>query len=149
LNRDFVEMLSALSAEKAEFLVVGAHAMAAHGYPRATGDLDIWVHPTPGNAKRVWRALAAFGAPLGELSEAELASPGIVFQIGLAPCRIDLLTGIDGVEFPAAWPRRTAVQIGGTSVPVIGREDLIANKRASGRAKDLIDLARLESRPRD
>lgn len=123
--------------------------MAAHGYPRATGDLDIWVHPTVKNAERVWRALAAFGAPLAELSEAELATPGIIFQIGLAPCRIDVLTTIDGVEFPDAWRRRTAVQIGATSVPVISREDLIVNKRASGRAKDLIDLARLQSGPRD
>jgi hypothetical protein len=145
LNRDFVEMLSALCAEKAEFLVVGAHAMAVHGYPRATGDLDIWVRPTSENAKRVWHALAAFGAPLTGLSERDLATPDIVFQIGVVPCRIDVITAIDGVDFASAWERRTAVRIGETTVPVLGRTDLIANKRASGRPKDLADLAWLES----
>ena len=144
MNRDFVEMLSALSAAGAEHLIVGAHAMAAHGLPRATGDLDIWVRPDEQNARRVWSALQTFRAPLQDLSLADLATPGIVFQIGVVPCRIDLLTEIDGVRFDEAWPRRKPVTIAGVSTQVISREDLIANKRASGRPKDLADLAWLQ-----
>jgi hypothetical protein len=145
MNRDFSDMLSALSAGGAEYLVVGAHALAAHGRPRATGDLDLWVRPTPENAGRVWRALAQFGAPLGSLSVADLEHSGIVFQIGVPPCRIDILTSIDGVDFDEAWPRRIHVSIGPNEVPVLGREDLVANKRAAGRPKDLADLSWLES----
>ncbi|MFN0009342.1 MAG: hypothetical protein ACKVXR_15670 [Planctomycetota bacterium] len=145
MNRDFSDMLSALSAAGAEFLVVGAHALAAHGRPRATGDLDLWVRPTPANADRVWKALARFGAPLSTLSVEDLVRPGIVFQVGLPPCRIDILTAIDGVAFEEAWPRRIRVRIGSQEVPVLGRQDLIMNKRATGRPKDLADLAWLES----
>ena len=97
LNRDYVEMLAALSAAGAEYLVVGAHALAAHGAPRATGDLDLWVRPTPENARRVWQALEAFGAPLHELTLGDLSRPDVVFQIGLVPQRIDILTSITGV----------------------------------------------------
>ena len=149
MNRDFVEMLSALSDEKVEFLVVGAHAMAAHGHPRATGDLDIWVNPTPENARRTWRALAAFGAPLGELTQEDLVSKDIVFQIGVVPSRIDVLTQIDGVDFSVAWKRRTTARVGGTAVPVLSRADLIENKLASGRPKDLADVESLESGSQD
>ncbi len=145
MNRDFAEMLSALFAAGAEFLVVGAHALAAHGYPRATGDLDVWVNPTAENAARVWRALVAFGAPLHQLSQDELARPGLVFQMGLPPARIDLLTAIDGVEFADAWPRRLEAVVSGQRVPLIGADDLIRNKRAAGRPKDLADVAELEA----
>lgn len=145
MNRDFVEMLSELSAAKADFIIVGAHALAAHGFPRATGDLDIWVRPTPENAKRVWQALGAFGAPLSKLSMDDLSSPGIVFQVGLAPCRIDILTGIDGVEFEEAWANRIYVNIGGIDIPVIGRKEFLKNKKAVGRLQDLADVARLQN----
>jgi hypothetical protein len=138
-------MLSALSAGEAEFLVVGAHALAAHGRPRATGDPDIWVRPTRENAERVWKALARFGAPIRSLRVEDLSCPDIVFQIGLPPFRIDILTAIDGVTFEQAWPRRITIELGGQAVPVLGREDLVANKRAAGRPKDLADLAWLES----
>jgi len=147
VNRDFVDMLSALSEAGAEHLVVGAHALAAHGTPRATGDLDIWIHPTRENAARVWRALLAFGAPLTELSEADLREPDIVFQIGVPPTRVDLLTSISGVEWAQAWEGRIRVRIGGLEIPVLGRAELIANKRATGRAKDLADLNALEGEP--
>lgn len=140
MNRDFAEMLSELSEAGAEFLVVGAHALAAHGVPRATGDLDIWVRPTAENAARVLRALFAFGAPLADLSLDDLTKPDTVFQIGVVPCRIDILTGISGVQFTAAWERRMAVDVEGVQVPVIGREDFRTNKQASGRPKDLLDL---------
>lgn len=140
MNRDFVEMLLALSGAGAEFLVVGAHALAAHGVPRATGDIDIWVNPTPDNAARVMTALAAFGAPLHELSAADLQRPDLVFQIGVSPGRIDILTGISGVTFAEAWPRRLSIPIDGLEVGVLGRDDFERNKRASGRPKDLLDL---------
>lgn len=144
MNPDFVEMLSELSAAGAEFLVVGAHALAAHGLPRATGDLDIWVRADEKNAPRVLEALRRFGAPLFDLSLEDLSKPGTVFQIGTAPARIDILTGLSGLSFEEAWPRRMAVTIGETSVAVIGREDLIHNKRATGRPQDLVDADRLE-----
>ena len=145
MERDFVEMLSALSAAGAEFLVVGAHAVAAHGVPRATGDLDVWVRPTPANADRVLSALGSFGAPLHDLTRDDLSRPDTVFQIGVAPCRIDLLTSISGgIDFEGAWQRRKALEIEGLRLACIGREDLIANKRACGRPQDLADVARLE-----
>ena len=145
MHPDFVEMLSALSAAEAEFLVVGAHALAAHGLVRATGDLDIWIRPTPQNAQRVWTTLKTFGAPLDQLTEAELAETDLVFEIGVAPQRIDLLTSISGVEFEPALRNRTAVRIGDLTVPVLGRSDLIANKKASGRPRDVADVAELEA----
>jgi hypothetical protein len=144
MNRDFVEMLSALSDAEAEYLIVGAHALAAHGRPRATGDLDIWVRPTPDNADRIWAALQRFGAPLHDLTRDDLHTPDIVFQIGVAPSRIDILTSISGVDFGDAWKNRIVVPVSGIDVPTIGREDLIRNKRAVGRPRDLADIAELE-----
>jgi hypothetical protein len=140
MNRDFVEMLSALSAAGARFLIVGAHALAAYGTPRATGDLDIWIDAAPENAARVLRALTEFGAALFDLTVEDLSKPDTVFQLGLPPCRIDILSSISGVEFNDAWPRRLEVTIAGLSVGVIGRSDFIANKKASGRPKDLMDI---------
>ena len=145
MNRDFVEMLAALSAAGAEFLLVGAYAMAAHGFPRATGDIDIWVRPTRENAARVLHALQSFGAPLRGLSEEDLVRKDTVFQIGVAPSRIDILSGITGIEFDSAWPGRLSVSIDGQSVPVIGLADLMRNKEATGRAKDQADLVWLRA----
>ena len=144
MNRDFAEMLAALSAAGAEYLLVGAHALAAHGVVRATGDMDVWVRATPENASKVWRALLAFGAPLQELTERDLATPELVFQIGVAPYRIDLLTSIDGVSFEEAWMHRAMVRVEGHEIPLIGREDLLRNKRATGRLRDLADAEELE-----
>jgi hypothetical protein len=143
LNRDYVEMLAALSAEGAEYLVVGAHALAAHGTPRATGDLDLWVRATPENARRVWRALETFGAPLYDLTLEDLSRPDVVFQIGLVPNRIDLLTSISGVDFEEAWKNHIFVEIEDLEVAVLGRAELIRNKRAVGRARDLADIEEL------
>ncbi len=140
MSRDFVEILSALSAAGARFLIVGAHALAAHGTPRATGDLDIWIQATPENAARVLQALKAFGAALFDVSIDDLVTPDTVFQIGLPPSRIDILSSISGVAFDAAWDSRIEVTIGDLRVGVIGRSDFIANKRASGRPKDLLDI---------
>ena len=144
LSPDYSDMLSALSDAEAEFLVVGAFAMAAHQMPRATGDIDLWIRPSPANAERVWRALAEFGAPLGDLSVEELSKPGLFFQIGVAPVRIDVLTEIDGVEFDAAWAERVVFDFDGLVVPVLSRKHLLINKKASGRPKDLADAAWIE-----
>jgi hypothetical protein len=140
MNHDFVEMLSALSAAGVKFLIVGAHALAAHGAPRATGDLDVWVQATPENASRVLTALQQFGAPLFDLTEADLCASDTVFQIGLPPSRIDILTAISGVDFDGAWERRMDIPIGDLTVGTIGRADFIKNKKAAGRPKDLLDL---------
>jgi len=144
MNSDFSDMLSALSAEGVEYLLIGAYAMAAHGVPRATGDIDIWVRPSPDNADRVLRALARFGAPMGELHAADLAAEGTVFQVGVAPNRVDLMTTIDGVTFEEAWSQRETRVIDGVTLSVIGRDDLIRNKRATGRARDKADAEQLE-----
>jgi hypothetical protein len=149
MNQDFVEILSELSAAGADYIIVGAHALAALGVPRATGDLDIWVRPTTQNAERVLEALRRFGAPLVDLSLDDLTRPDTVFQIGLPPARVDILSGISGVTFEDAWARRVIVSVEGAEVAVLSREDFVANKRASGRPKDLLDLALLEEADRN
>jgi len=123
---------------------VGAHALAVHGRPRATGHLDLWIRATPENAARVWRALAHFGAPLEQFSEEDLTEPEVVFQIGVSPNRIDLLTSVTDLVFEKAWTQRVTVEVQSLSVPVLGREDLIRNKRAVGRPRDLADVGELE-----
>ena len=145
LNPDFRDILSAFCEERVEFLLVGAYALAVHGIPRATGDIDLWIRPSGANAPKVLRALAKFGAPLSGIGEAELIAPDAVVQIGVTPRRIDLLTTLDGVEFDDAWRDRTEVEVEGLAIPVICRRDLIRNKRAVGRPQDLADVARLES----
>ena len=145
MNPDYHDMLSALSGEDAEYLVVGAYALAVHGLPRATGDIDLWVRPVADNARRVLAALRRFGAPLDELTERDLVTPGTVFQIGVAPRRIDILTSIDAVDFDEAWTMRRIVDIEGLRIPVVSREHLIRNKKATGRPQDSADAARLES----
>jgi len=125
-------------------LVVGAHALAAHGYPRATGDLDIWVRPNSANAARVWRAIEQFGAPRRNISREDFHTPDTVFQIGIAPSRVDILTSISGVEFDEAWRKRVPTAVEGVSFSVLGRDELLINKRATGRPKDLADAAWLE-----
>jgi len=149
LNPDFRDILSAFVDEGVEFLLVGAYALAVHGHPRATGDLDLWVRPSPENAQRVWRALEKFGAPLSQLAPEDLQRPDLIFQIGVAPRRIDILTSIEGVTFEEAWPARLEVEIEGLTVPVLSREHLIRNKKASGRPQDLADVARLEQDERN
>lgn len=144
MNPDFRDLLSAFNAHSVEYLVVGAYALAAHGRVRATGDLDIWVRAAPDNAARVMNALTKFGAPLHDLTLTDLSHPGIIFQIGVAPLRVDILTGIDGVTFDDAWPARVQTKVFGQPVAVLSVEHLILNKRAAGRAQDLADLEWLE-----
>lgn len=147
LNADFVDVLRALIDAGAEFLLVGAHAMAVHGVPRATGDLDLLVRPSEDNAERVLAALRAFGAPVDAhgVTAGDLCRPGTVYQIGVAPRRIDILTRISGVSFDEASLDRLVVEMEGLSIPVLGRAALVKNKRAAGRDKDLADLRLLET----
>ena len=140
MNQDFIDLLRAFIAADVRFLLVGAYALAIHGRPRATGDLDLWVEPTPENATRVMRALAAFGAPIQELAESDFVSPGVTYQIGVRPGRIDILTDLTGLTFGEAWADRLAKPFGDVTVNVIGLNDFIRNKRATGRAKDLGDI---------
>lgn len=144
MNPDFAEILFELSAAGADYIIVGAFAVAAHGNPRATGDIDIWVRPTRDNAARVLQALRAFGAPLFGLTVDDLVDEQTVFQIGVAPVRIDILAGIDGVTFEAAWPRRVRATLGTAQTSVLSLVDLATNKRAAGRPKDLADLVWIE-----
>jgi len=144
MNRDFVEMLSALSEVGADFMVVGAHAVAAHGHPRATGDLDIWIRPTDQNAHQVLDALKQFGAPISDLTLGDLSEPHTVFQIGVSPCRIDILTSITGVEFDQAWQNKVEIQVEAVTIFCIGKQDLIQNKNVLGRPQDLADVSALQ-----
>lgn len=148
MNPDFADMLSALSEAGVDFLIVGAHALAAHGVPRATGDLDIWVRPTADNAQRTLAALQAFGAPLADLTREDLTRPDTVFQMGLPPARIDILSGITAVSFDEAWDRRVVIQLLGRPVAVLSKADFVTNKTALGRPKDLADMALLNEADR-
>ena len=144
MNPDFLDLLRAFVTTDVRFLVVGAYALALHGRPRATGDLDLWVDATPENAARVMRALAAFGAPLTDISAADFACEGVTYQIGIPPGRIDLLTELTGLTFDEAWPDRLRRPFGDVDVNFIGRGSFIRNKRATGRPKDLGDIEGME-----
>ena len=117
--------------------------MAAHGHTRATADFDIWVRPTRANAERVFAALALFGAPLGEVTAESFLDSEMVLQVGVSPWRIDILTSLTGLDFETAWARRKEMQLDELQAPVLSREDLIANKRALGRTKDIADIEAL------
>jgi hypothetical protein len=140
MNPDFLDLLRAFVAADVRFLIVGAYALALHGRPRATGDLDVWVDATPENAQRVVRALDEFGAPLADISEADFATLGVVYQIGVPPGRIDILTDLTGITFSEAWLDRVHRPFGEVEVDFIGRVSFLRNKRATGRPKDLGDI---------
>jgi hypothetical protein len=144
-HRDFEELLSALSNERVEFLIVGAYAVMAVTEPRYTKDLDVWIRPSRANARRVYRALQAFGAPLSNLTMRDLEREGIIFQIGVEPVRIDLLTQVDGLDFEAAHGRATKGAYGKVEVAFLSVADLIKNKKRVGRPQDLLDVAKLEA----
>jgi hypothetical protein len=144
LNSDYKDILRALSGEKVKFILVGAYAIAVHGYPRTTMDIDFWVMPDPENADALLRALEQFGAPLQDLLKSDLQEEGVVFQIGVAPRRIDILTAIDGLTFEDAFARSELLEIEGIPIHVLSIPDLITNKRATGRTKDLADAEMLE-----
>jgi len=148
VNPDFKELLLAFNGHHVEYLIVGAHALAAYGHVRATKDLDVWVRPDRENAQRVLSALADFGAPLGDLTIEDLSKTGTIFQIGMPPLRIDVITEIDGVDFANAWPDRLEIGFGGVPALVISRHHLITNKKAAARLQDLADVERLEAADR-
>ena len=140
VNSNFSDLLHEFVDGGVRFLLVGAHALAVHAEPRATGDLDVWVANDLDNARLVYSALARFGAPLDRMVVEDFTSDDLIYQIGVIPYRIDVITAIDGVGFEDAWKDRTEGQFGGISVQVIGRAAFLANKRASGRPKDLADV---------
>ncbi len=145
LNEDYKEILQCFVDEGVEFLIVGAYAMAAHGYPRATMDIDIWVRPSRSNAEAVLCALRRFRAPLRSLTLDDLQEDDTIFQIGVAPRRIDIITGASGLRFEEVFARSITIRIEGLLVRVPSLDDLITNKKASGRTKDLADAEALES----
>ncbi len=144
LNEDYKDILRALADEKVSFLLVGAYALAAYGYLRATMDIDIWVRPSRENADAVLRALRRFGAALQDLTREDLEAEETVFQIGVAPRRIDIITTVSGLRFADAFARSMSVHLEGIEVRVPCLADLIRNKRATGRTKDLADAEALE-----
>ena len=149
LNPDFRDLIVELCDARVEFLVVGAYALAYHGHPRATGDIDILVRPSADNARRTMAALTTFGAPLAALgiTQRDFETQDTVCQLGQAPRRIDILTSITGITFEEAWATRVAVAWRNRQVQFLSRQALIVNKRASGRPKDLADAERLERGP--
>ena len=148
MSPDFSELLREFNAHEVEYLVVGAHALAAHGHVRATKDLDVWVHATRDNARRVLQALSAYGVPLDDVTEEDFAAgSATVFQIGIPPLRIDVITSVDGLEFSNAWANRFETQFGGMPAFVLSKSDLIKNKKAAGRLQDLADAEALEASP--
>lgn len=140
---DFIEFLRLLNANEVEYLLVGGFAVAIHGYPRATADIDVWVARDDDNARRIVAALRSFGFDVPSLTEELFLAPDRIVRMGVAPLRIELLTSIDGVEFDECAPRAIVQLVEDSPIPVIGLDDLKANKRASGRSKDLADLDNL------
>ena len=145
LNKDYKDILQRLSDEKVKFLLVGAYALSVYGHLRATMDIDIWVLPTKSNAEAVMRALIRFGAPTDNITAEDSQTAGTVFQIGVAPRRIDIITAASGLRFEETFDRSITVDIEGIEVHVPSMDDLIINKRVSGRTKDLADAEALES----
>jgi len=143
MHPDFKELLSEFNAHQVEYLVVGAHALAAHGHVRATKDMDVWVKPTRDYAERVIAALEAFGAPLHGVSIEDLSEPDLVLQLGVQPVRIDIITSISGVEFDDAYPERLETHFAGEPVGVLSRKYLIQNKSSTGRPQDIADVYQL------
>lgn len=142
-NQDYKEILQLLIKEGVEFQVVGAYALAAHGYPRATGDIDIWIEATSDNAAAVYRSLAQFGAPISTLTPEDLIADGTVFQIGIAPCRIDILNRIDGVSYQESKSDKHCVTLDGLTIPFLSKKHLIQNKLSTGRLRDKADIEEL------
>lgn len=144
INRDFKDLLFELSAAEARFLVVGAHAVMYYAVPRYTKDLDLWVEATPDNARLVYAALGRFGAPLEKLTIEDLSTPGVIFQIGVEPNRIDVITEVEGLEFEQAWSNRVQTIYGDISIFILSMEDLLHNKKTVARPQDLLDVEWLE-----
>ena len=143
LNKDFREFIESLNSNKVKYLVLGGYAIAFHGHPRYTKDLDIWLELSEANAERVLQALKDFGFGSIDLTKEDFLSEGQVVQLGYPPNRIDLINSPDGVEFAECYASKIEVDIGGLKISVIDLENLKKNKRASGRLQDLADLEKL------
>ncbi|MFH1379969.1 MAG: hypothetical protein ABII23_06800 [bacterium] len=137
-------MLQILLNHEVKFLIIGAYAMGAYGYPRATGDFDIWVETSLENSIKIHKSLGEFGAPTSEITDKTFAEKGIIFQIGVAPRRIDIITHIDGVNFQEAYISRENIEIEQLNLPFISKENLIKNKQSTGRKKDILDVEYLK-----
>ena len=146
LNEDYKEILQILLNNKAKFLIVGAYAMGAYGYPRATGDLDIWIEASPENSKKLCKSLSEFGSPMNNITENTFTEKGVIFQIGVAPRRIDIITHIDGVSFEEAYKTKESIEIEDIQVPFLSKENLIKNKESTGREKDRLDADYLKKK---
>lgn len=144
LNPDYRDMVECLLRESVDFMLVGGYAVALHGWPRTTFDIDFWILANPENAKAVMRAIKAFGAPLMGLTEEDFHRPGMVFQIGNEPQRIDIISAIAGLDYADASSRAVKMTIDGLEIKVLSIDDLIVNKRAAGRPKDIADALALE-----
>ncbi|MBX2990350.1 MAG: hypothetical protein KF749_04175 [Bacteroidetes bacterium] len=140
---DFKEFIQLLNANRVEYLLVGGYAVVLHGYPRFTGDMDIWVRPTVENAQKVLKTLDDFGVGSLGFKAEDFCSEGKVNQLGVPPVRIDVITSIDGVDFDAAYKRRSEIEVHGLKISLIGFDDLLTNKRKSGRPRDRDDLENL------
>jgi hypothetical protein len=143
-NSHFKDLLNALNGCGARYLIVGGYAVMLYTEPRYTKDLDIWIDRSPDNAQRVFRALAGFGAPLAGIHAEDFDTPDLIYQLGIPPSRVDILTSISGVDFEDAWGRRTTAEFGDIQTAFLSLGDLIANKRTTGRSTDLADCERLE-----
>jgi hypothetical protein len=139
----FKELLRKFNEHQVRYLIVGAYAVMKYTEPRYTKDLDVWVEATPDNAKRVFQALSAFGAPMNTVTIEDFANPDLVFQIGIEPHRIDIMMQVKGLEFSKAWSRRNEAEFEDVSMLLVSREDLLISKTAAGRPQDLIDAERL------
>ena len=146
LNKDYKEMLQLLLEEQVDFILVGAYALAAHGYPRATGDIDIWVRADEINSINIYKALERFGAPVDQITVNDFANEGIVFQIGVTPRRIDIITHLDGVSFGEADEDKVIVEVEGLKLPILSFDKLIKNKLSTGRERDELDVKLLQKR---
>ena len=144
MNADYIDMLKCLNKAGVDYILVGGWAVNMYGYIRATVDLDVWILADADNAKKVYSAVAEFGAPVSEMKPEDFAQYGMIFQIGVAPCRVDIISKISGVSYADAVTRAVPKTIDSIPVRIISLEDLIANKKASGRAKDLADVEVLE-----
>jgi len=143
MNSDFKELLRIFNGHKVKYLVVGGYAVMKYTEPRYTKDLDLWISSDPENAKAVFRSLREFGAPLTGLSETDFTQEGAFYQMGRPPARIDILMSIDGLCFEDAWAHRLRVNFDDTPAFLISRQDLMTNKKATGRPQDLIDVDNL------
>ncbi|HPJ40298.1 MAG TPA: hypothetical protein PLT75_17795 [Spirochaetota bacterium] len=144
VNQDFRDLFRIFNEENVEYIIVGAHAVIFYAEPRYTKDIDVWINPSPDNAKRVMNALEKFGAPLDDVSINDFTDPDLIYQIGVEPNRIDIMMGIAGVTFEQAYCNSEQATYGDVPVHILGRQELLTSKKTTARLQDLIDIENLE-----